>query len=282
MQYDAFIIGAGPAGCAAALTLRSRGLSVLAAYSDGGALAKAHLVNNYPGLRGRTGDDMVRLFREEAKDAGAELRQARVTLVLPMGRAFSAAVDNDIVSVRAVVLACGAARAKPLKGEDALLGRGVSYCATCDGMLYRGKSVVVVGADAHAVQEANFLATLARVTYIPERAHDWSGLSNDIRILREKPVAVLGSAQADGLRTDKQDVPADGVFILRPAVAPAQLIKGLKTEGGAVLHDAQMRTEIPRVYVAGDAAGLPHQAAKAVGEGNIAALTLANELERPK
>ncbi len=278
MKYDALVIGAGPAGCSAALSLRNRGLSVLAAYTDGGALAKAHQVNNYLGLRGQTGADIVRLFRAEAAAAGAELREARVTLVLPMGKAFSVAVDNDIVTARAIVLACGAARSKPLEGEKMLLGRGVSYCATCDGMLYRGKKIIVVGSDTHSIEEANFLSTLAQVIYIPEQPHDVSGLNAGIAVIQEKPVAVLGDGQASGLRTDKQDIPADGVFILRPAVAPAQLIKGLNIENGAIAHDAQMRTNLPHVYVAGDAAGLPHQAAKAAGEGNIAALTLAGEL----
>ncbi len=279
MKYDALVIGAGPAGCSAALSLRNRGLSVLVAYTDGGALTKAHQVNNYLGLRGQAGTDMVRLFRAEAVAAGAELREARVTLVLPMGKVFSGAVDNDIVTARSIILACGAARSKPLEGEETLLGRGVSYCATCDGMLYRDKKIIVVGSDAHSIKEANFLSTLAQVIYIPEQPHDLSGLNAGIAVIQEKPVAVLDEEQARGLRTDKQDIPSDGVFILHPAVSPAQLIKGLNVENGAIAHDAQMRTNLPHVYVAGDAAGLPHQAAKAAGEGNIAALTLAEELE---
>lgn len=277
--YDVLIIGAGPAGCSAALTLRSRGLSPLLAYTTDGALALAKQVDNYPGARGLSGREMLEKFRLEAQEAGAALCQARVTTLLPMGRTFSAAVDNDILSVRALILTSGAVRGKALENEDALLGRGVSYCATCDGMFYKGRAVAVVGADEEAVREANFLATLAsHVYYISEKPHDLSALEGAVERVAGKPLAVLGEEQAAGVRTDQGDVASDGVFILRPTVAPSRLLTSLKTEKNAVWHDAAMRTSVPLVYVAGDAAGAPYQIAKAVGEGNIAALSLAQDI----
>lgn len=276
---DVLIIGAGPAGCSAALTLKNRGLSALLAYTADGALARAHRVDNYPGMAGLSGEEMLNTFRREAKDAGALLRPARVTALLPMGKGFSAAVDNDIVSVRAVIITSGAGRAKALKNERELLGRGVSYCATCDGMLYRGRPVIVVGGGAEAVSEANFLSTLAsEVFYLSEKPHDLSGLDARIQPLPGRPTAVLGEKQAEGVATDQGDARAEGVFILREAVAPDTLLPGLALAGGAVQHDEAMRTSLPRVYVAGDAAGAPYQIAKAVGEGCIAALSLAVDL----
>ena len=285
-NYDVLIVGAGPAGCSAALTLASRNLSALLVYTADGALALARRVDNYPGLRGRTGREMLDSFRAEATEAGATFRKARVTQLLPMGEKLSAAVDNDILSVRALILTTGAARGRQLENESALLGRGVSYCATCDGMLYRGRDVIVVGSDAEAVREANFLATLAaKVVYIQEKPHDLSALDPDVIRAQGRPEAVLTageglSARAAGVRTDGEEIPADGVFVLRPTVAPAALLPGLRVEGAAVWHDDKMRASVPRVYVAGDAAGAPYQIAKAVGEGNVAALTLAEDIGR--
>ena len=282
--YDVLIIGAGPAGCSAALTLASRNLRALMAYTSDGALALARTVDNYPGMRGLTGREMLDRFRREAEEAGAVLRQARVTQLLPMGKSLSAAVDNDILSVRALILTTGAARGKELVNESELLGRGVSYCATCDGMLYKGRAVVVVGSDTEAVREANFLATLAgQVTYVQEKPHDLSSLSEGIVRADGRPRAVLSAGEgllqhAAGVQTDGGDILADGVFILRPTVAPSTLLPGLRVDGASVWHDEKMRSSVPHVYVAGDAAGAPYQIAKAVGEGNVAALTLAEEL----
>ena len=280
---DVLIIGAGPAGCSAALTLKNRGLSALLAYTSDGALARAHRVDNYPGMVGLSGEEMLNRFRQEAQDAGALLRFARVTALLPMGKGFSAAVDNDILSVRAVILTSGAGRAKALQNERELLGRGVSYCATCDGMLYKGKRVVVVGGGEEAVSEANFLAALAsEVFYVSEKPHDVSGLNGSIIQLPGRPTAVLGEKQAEGVATDQGETRAEGVFILREAVAPDALLSGLTLSGGAIEHDEHMRTSVPRVYVAGDAAGAPYQIAKAVGEGCVAALSLVADLESLK
>lgn len=281
---DVLIIGAGPAGCSAALTLANRGLTAILAYASDGALQKAHRVDNYPGMAGVSGEEMLAQFRKEALSAGATLKAARVTMILPMGKTFSAALGDELISVRGVILTTGAARVKALENERKLLGRGVSYCATCDGMLYKGRSLAVIGDGKEAVAEANFLSTLAsHVTYIAEKPHDLSALDPKITVLSARPLVVLGTDSAQGVKTDQGDVPADGVFILRGAVAPDALIPGLALSGAAIEHDQKMRSNLPRVCVAGDAAGAPYQIAKAVGEGCIAALTLAEELsEKPK
>ena len=147
MTYDVLIIGAGPAGCSAALTLRNRNKTVLMAYTGDGALGLAEKINNCPGVRGKSGQEIAELYRAEALDAGAEIRKEKVSQLLPMGDTFSAIVGADIISARSVLLTIGASRGKEIPGEKELVGRGVSYCATCDAMLYRGRPVLVVGTD---------------------------------------------------------------------------------------------------------------------------------------
>ena len=283
MTYDVLIIGAGPAGCSAALTLRNRNLSVLMAYTGDGALGLAEKINNYPGIRGMTGREAAELFRKEAQEAGAEIRRDKVSQLLPMGDTFSALVGADIVTVRSVLLSAGAARGKEIAGESGLVGMGVSYCATCDAMLYRGRPVIVVGTDDESVAEANFLSGVcSSVRYLSEKKHDLSGLNEKVAVLPGRPVSIsregLKKENAVTVRTEDAEYAADCVFVLRPSVAPATLLPGLETEGAAVRHDEKMRTSVPRVCVAGDAAGGPKQVAKAVGEGCVAALSLAEDL----
>ena len=152
MTYDVLIIGAGPAGCSAALTLRNRNKTVLMAYTGDGALGLAEKINNCPGVRGKSGQEIAELYRAEALDAGAEIRKEKVSQLLPMGDTFSAIVGADIISARSVLLTIGASRGREIPGEKELVGRGVSYCATCDAMLYRGRPVLVVGTDQESVE----------------------------------------------------------------------------------------------------------------------------------
>ena len=169
-NFDCIVIGAGPAGLSAALNLRQRGKTVLVVHSGETLLAKAEQVDNYLGMPGLSGKQMMERFTQHARDAGAVLRKGRAGNVMPFGGRFMVNLDGDILETGAVVLACGVSKAKPVPGEAELLGRGVSYCATCDGMLYRGRAVAVWGLSPEAPQEANFLHGIGcSVTYIAGR-----------------------------------------------------------------------------------------------------------------
>ena len=152
----------------------------------------------------------------------------------------------------------------------------VSYCGTCDGMLYRGKHVAVIAQGPEAVHEANFLASLcASVTCFGSPDEE---LDSSVIVRSEKVEAILGDTRAQGLRAGGEDIPFDGVFIFREAMALSSLIPGLEMDGAFIRVDRQMRTNIDGVYAAGDCTGLPLQAAKAAGEGCIAALAAAQAL----
>ena len=260
MKYDLLIVGGGPAGLTAAIHARARDKSVLVVSNDplASPLCKAPAMANYPGLPGVTGKELVEGLVKQALDLGAELKQGRVLSVMPMGSSVMATVGSDVEEARAVILAPGVSRAAPLKGEEALLGRGVSYCATCDGMFYRGKSVVCAGDAPNFEEEVEFLRSIGCEVTVKRPA----GLS----ILGE------GEGKVTGVRDPKGEVtPCDGVFLLRASIAPARLAPGLELEGGYVKVDARMATNLPGVYAAGDCTGQPLQLAKAAGQGQTAA-----------
>lgn len=275
-MVDIAIIGAGPAGYSAAINARKREKSALVIGQSGGWLSRAEAIENYPGMPGVSGAQLLEAMRAQAAAIGAQQRAGVVHQVMSMGTSFALSLGGDFVEAKRVILCTGAKQPRLLPGEERLLGRGVSYCGTCDGMLYRGRRVAVIAQGPEAVPEANFLAGLcAQVTYFgqPDAA-----LDGRIAVRTEKPEAILGEARATGLRAGGEELPFDGVFIFREAMALSSLIPGLEMDGAFIRVDRRMRTNLPGVYAAGDCTGLPLQVAKAVGEGCAAALFAAQEL----
>lgn len=275
-MLDIAVIGAGPAGYSAAINARKREKSVVVIGQNTGWLSRAESIENYPGLPGVSGAELLSRMAKQAQDMGAALRPGVVHQVVPMGESFALSLGADFLEARCIILCTGAKQPRLLPGEEALLGRGVSYCGTCDGMLYRGKNVAVVAQGPEAVQEANFLAGLcASVTYFGQTDE---ALDTRVIVRGEKPEAILGETRATGLRAGGEELPFDGVFIFREAMALSALIPGLEMDGAFIRVDRQMRTNLPGVYAAGDCTGLPLQVAKAVGEGCTAALAAAQAL----
>ena len=276
-MYDIAVIGAGPAGYSAAINARKREKSVVVIGQNTGWLSRAESIENYPGMPGVSGQQMLSVMADQAKAMGAELRGGVVHQVISMGESFALSLGADFVEAKKIILATGAKQPKLLPGEEKLLGRGVSYCGTCDGMLYRGKRVAVIGAGAEAVPEANFLAGLCQsVTYFgkPDDA-----LDSRIEVRDEAVTAITGDMRAGGLVAGGEEMPFDGVFIFREAMALSSLLPGLEMDGAFIRVDRQMKTSLAGVFAAGDCTGLPLQVAKAVGEGCIAALCAAQELK---
>ena len=278
---DLIMIGGGPAALSCAITARKRNLDclVVCADAESGWLARAEALDNYPGMPHVAGREQLRVFRAQAEELGAAFVSGVVRQIQPMGQSFMVLVGNDVLEARAVVLAMGAARPSLLPGEEDLLGRGVSWCGTCDGMFYRGKRVAVLSAWHGGVEEAEFLAGLcSSVDYYTLKAHD---APDDARItLRGEKVRGLARGEGRQLlvQTDAGETAYDGVFVFRPAVAPDRLLPGLALENGFVSVDRRMATSVPLVYACGDCTGQPLQVAKAVGEGNVAAISAAEDL----
>ena len=283
-RVDIAIIGSGPAGVSAAITARLRGKSLLLFGSKelSEKIGKAHTIQNYPGLPAVSGEDLRAAFQKHLDTMGIQVTEARVNAVYAMGDYFAVQTANETYEATAVILATGVVQGKPLPGEEEFLGRGVSYCATCDAPLYRGKAVAVIGSSPAAEPEAAYMAEVAgSVLYLPlyDGAPD---LPATVQVLREKPTAVTGEVTVTTLHTDGGDYPVDGVFLLRDAMAPTQLVPGLEGKGGHVAVNARMETNLPGCFACGDAVGLPYQYVKAAGEGNVAALSAVEYLAARK
>ena len=280
MAWDIIVLGSGPAGLAAAVAARGRNKSVLVIGNrwQDSPLAKAERVDNYPGLPGRTGLEMLEEFHRHALELGTEFVVGR-GLSLLAWNGFSITVGAQVYQGQSLILAPGVVRSAKYPGEAEYLGRGVSYCATCDGMLYRNKPVTVVGLTPDAPQEANYQNTLGcQVTYVSP--HRPQGLQEGIPYIQAGRLAVKGEQTVTGLEADGALLPCSGVFILRRTVAPTDLLPALETDGGVIKVDRRMATNVPGVFAAGDCTGGHLQVSKAVGEGHVAALSACEYLDK--
>lgn len=279
-MYDILIVGGGPAGLSAAVAAQGRGKRclVISNPASQNPLSKAPVVHNYLGLPGASGGAMIEDFLNHALHMGAELRTGRVLSAMCLEDTFYLTVGSEVYEGRKLILATGVQRGQKYPGEERLMGRGVSYCATCDGMLYRKRPVAVVGRAKDAPLEANYLRQIGcQVTYISPMAPQ--GLAADIPFVRAGRLEIVGERTVAGVLADGSLLPCDGVFVLRETVAPNDLFPDLALEEGYLKVNRQMETNLPGVYAAGDCTGKPLQIAKAVGEGLIAGEAAAEALE---
>ena len=281
-RYDIAIIGTGPGGVSAAITakIRNKNIILIGGADLSGKLRKAHRIDNYPGFPAVSGEELAAALKSHLADLEIAITDKRVSAVYAMGDYFGVQADEDMIEASAVILAAGVASGKTLPGEDEYLGRGVSYCATCDARLYAGRPVAVIGYNAESAKEAGFLSEIvSEVTYFP-MTKDLPRERDNIKVVREVPRAIKGEKKASAVVTDGGEYPVDCVFVLRDAVAPDKLVPGLKIEDGHVAVDLNMRTNLPGLFACGDVTGRPYQYIKAAGQGNVAALSAVEYLDR--
>ncbi len=284
-RADIAIIGTGPAGVSAAVTakLRNKSVLLLGRPELSAKMALAQGIRNYTGLPDVTGAELAGRLSAHLAAMGVEVTPGQVGGVYAMGDYFALQVGQDVYEARSVILASGVVSGKPLPGEQELLGRGVSHCATCDGHLFRGKTVAVVGYGPESWQEALYLGEVcARVLYLFGRAHEVPQVPHGlpIEVVDDRPVRIEGDGGVRTLVGRTASYEVDAVFVLRDAVSADQLVMGLETDGAHVVCDLQMRTNIDGLFVAGDIAGKPYQYIKAAGQGNVAALSAVEWLAR--
>ena len=284
MRYDVAIIGTGPAGLSAAVTAKIRNKSVLLIGSRdlSPKVTKAHAIQNYLGLPNIPGADLGAAFQASLDSVGVTVTEDKITAAYNLGDYYGLQGAETIYEASTLILATGMIPGKLLPGEEALLGRGVSYCATCDAALYRGKTVAVIGYSPKEEHEAAFLSEIAAcVNYFP-MYQEIESLPESVRVIREKPLEIR---QDNGLRqvvTAESTYGFDGVFILRDSISPGQLVPGLEIENNHVKVDRTMATNLPGCFACGDVVGLPYQYIKSAGEGNVAALSAAAYLDMKK
>ena len=173
-RYDIAIVGTGPGGVSAAITAKVRGKKIVLFGSRhlSEKVEKAHSILNYPGLSNISGPDLAQAFREQLDSLDIPITEKQITAVYAMGDYFVLQTPDDMIEASTVILAAGVVTSKALPGENELLGRGVSYCATCDAHFYRDKTVAVLGYSGHSCREAAFLAeTCQKVLYFPAAPH---------------------------------------------------------------------------------------------------------------
>lgn len=284
-MYDIGIIGSGPAALSAAVNARQRNKSVcvFGRSLDSSLLFAAEKVDNYLGMPDLSGEEMLNQFYAHAIKRGVEFKESRISQIMSMGDYFVINADNEFFEAKTLILAIGLNKSKGIAGEMEYLGKGVSYCATCDGMLYRNKKVVVVGENEEGEAEANFLADVCeKVVYLP-LYQPVLNLKETVEILNGKPKAVIGEgSRVTGIEAGDERVECDGIFFAKNSTPPESLLFGLHTDGKNIMVDRSMATNLPGVFAAGDCTGAPFQIAKAVGEGLVAALSAAAYIDAKK
>jgi thioredoxin reductase (NADPH) len=277
---DIIIIGAGPAGLSAAVNALVRGKRVRIFSNRDNNLSKAERVDNHLGFYHMTGKELMDKFKEHAEAMGVKIEDGKAVNILPLGDSFMVNVNGQIIESKKVILAMGISKVKELPGEGRLLGNGVSYCATCDGMLYRGKDAVVWDQSHDAWEEANFLQSIGvNVTFISNKPRH-ENLSDNVKYIKGRIEEIIGENTVEAVNTGEEIIKTDAVFMLRDAVAPDTLIEGLELDGSFISVNKYMETNIPGLYAAGDITGKPLQLSKAVSEGLIAAQHAALQIDK--
>lgn len=275
-MYDCIIIGASVAGVSAAINLKIRKKEFLLIGSKefSAKVQKAELIQNYVGMPDISGCDLSGALEEHLNKMDIVITEARVNSIMKMGETFMLSAGSDIYETKSVILATGVEFSKKIEGEDEFLGKGVSYCATCDGFFYRGKTIAVVGSSKEAEKELDYLADLAgTVYYFPlYKLEEGTALKENITVVADCPAKLVGEERVTAIVDKKENTQeVDGVFFLKDALAPSTLLQGLEDDGMHIVVDKQMRTNIPGCFACGDCTGRPYQYMKAAGEGNIAA-----------
>lgn len=286
-MYDIVIIGSGPAGLEAAVTatIRNKKILVLGSKELSPKLqAVDHPIMNYLGLPSMTGKEMVKIFQSQIESLGIAITEKRVTTVYAMPEFYTLQLDDtSMVNTKTVILATGVAAGNPYVNEEKFLGRGVSYCATCDAPIYKGKKVIVIADSPKEEEEVEFLTEVCQeVTYFPLYKEEVAVQKDNLSVVKDTPVSIEGTLKANTLVTKQGTYTADGIFILRQSQFPSSLVPGLETQGNRVVVNLEMETNLPGLYAAGDLTGQPYQYIKAAGQGNVAALSAVKYLASKK
>lgn len=245
-EYDIAIIGTGPAGISAAINARIRNKSfILFGNADLSAkVERSHIISNYPALPEISGSELNRRFAAHLEQMDIEITSERITGVYNIGKYFMLLAGQKEYKADAVILATGAQTVNEIKGERELLGKGVSYCATCDGNFYKGKTIAVISDNKESEEEVDFLAELAeKVYFCPSYKTDYSR-ENVIR-LPGFVKSVNGERHADGITlSDGSIIAVDGVFFLKQTVSADVLLDGLEMNNGSVAVNRDMSTSV--------------------------------------
>ncbi|MCS7139092.1 MAG: thioredoxin-disulfide reductase [Candidatus Nezhaarchaeota archaeon] len=292
---DVIIVGAGPAGLTAALYCARSGLSIyVIGKVIGGQAAESSLVENYPGFKHITGFELMSKLVEQVEALGVRILNDEVVSVEQHGDVFMVKTSwSGDFRCKALILAIGAEPSKMgIKGEEEFRGRGVSYCATCDGPLFKGKDVAVIGGGNSALDAALYLSSLTKTTYLIHRRGEFRAAkalvdkvnerSNIIKKLNKVPVEIGGRSSVEWIKIRdvtsgvEEQINVSAVFVEVGRRVNSNFLRGFVEldEQGQIIVDPLCRTSRRGVFAAGDATTIPYkQIVIAAGEGAKAALS---------
>lgn len=294
-MYDLIIIGSGPAGLSAAVYGKRAGLNLLVLEKvpmSGGQVLNTYEVDNYLGLPGMNGFDMGMQFRAHADKLGVEFRETEVLSLSERNGMKIVKTDAEELEAKTVILATGAVHARlGVPGEEELSGMGVSYCATCDGAFFRGKTVAVVGGGDVALEDAIYLARTCEKVYLIHRRDELRGakvLQEELQSLENVEILysctveeIQGEDAVENLRVKNvktgeiSDLPVAGIFVAVGIRPNTELVRNMVDcdEGGYILAGEDCATSVPGLYAAGDVRKKPlRQIITAVADGANAAV----------
>ncbi len=273
-MIDIAIIGNGPAGMSAAINAvaRNKTVEIFGRDYKTTALYKAEKINNFLGMDNVTGEEMMDSFYNQVVENKVKVNHGRVQQIMAFGDYFMINCDNEIYQAKTVIIATGINKVSTIKNESDFLGKGLSYCATCDGMLYRGKDVVLAGEIEEALEDVKFLSEVCKtVTYVCKDEPE-EELSENVRVIKAKIKEVHGENVVNKVVLNNgEEVDTEGVFVIKESIPSATLIDGLELEGNSIKINRLCETNIKGVYACGDVTGWPYQVSNATGEGLVAA-----------
>ncbi|MDI9468547.1 MAG: NAD(P)/FAD-dependent oxidoreductase [Syntrophomonadaceae bacterium] len=281
--FDLVILGCGPAGLSAAINavIRNKKVLVMGTEICSPPLHKAQVINNYLGMPSIKGEVLLDNFMQHAESMGVEIISQKADTISEIDGIYHIFFGDEIITSKTIVIATGVPYKPTLPREDYFLGKGLGYCATCDGPIYKGQDVILIGHSSEAEHEVDFMAEIGNQVYYLPLYKQVGSLDSRVKILDSKPESIIGTDFVEGLKLkDGREIQAQAVFVLGGETAPDRLILGLEIEDKHIKVNRQQETNLPGVYAAGDCTGPPYQVAKSVGEGQVAGLNAAKYASR--
>lgn len=280
-RYDIAIVGSGPAGLSASLNacVRKKKFIIFGSRNYSDKLLKAIKINNYLGLPGKSGLEFKNEIDKQLSLMNIAVTEEKINAVYTMDDYFILISDKGTYEAKAVILAAGISFDGIINGETEFLGKGVSYCVTCDAQLCKNKIATIIAYSSKYEAEAEFLLGISsEVFYVPVYNADVK-MNAKIHVIKDEVISIEGGNKAAEVKLKNETIKTDYVFILRDRISPIQLMPGLKMSGDYIEVDRLMKTNIKGCFAAGDVVGKPYQYIKAAGEGNIAALSAVEYLQ---
>ena len=287
MYYDIIIIGAGPAGISASLYAVRANKKVLVLYDDKSSLEKTDKIENYYGFEnGISGKDLYKSGIKQAENIGVEVKKEeviKIEMISENDYNFLVNTSNDIYKSKVVILATGNKKNKPkITGIDKFEGKGISYCAICDGFFYRNKDVAVIGSGNYAISETNDLINIAKdITILTDGEKAPNFRADNVEIETRGIKEIKGKDKVEKIEfMDGTELKIDGVFIAQGVASSADFAKklGALVKNDKIIVNEKMETNIKNLFACGDCIGGLYQISKAVYEGMIAGLNAIKNL----